>query len=507
MLDNDKLVPDVEKLLRPQDAVVINENEDHKKFLERNKDKEHPFDYRKQALRFSHKVWALKMACEFWKANAGKCRYLIWMDADVIVTRNVTADEIAKCLPKEGDAVSYLGRKDWPHSECGWMAFDLQNGGDVIIDEVYRRYVSDEIFKEEEWHDSWIFDQVIKIQDAKVTNLTEGKPGMEIWPHSPMAAWSRHYKGPLAKKELTTVQPSTQPVAQIPQGGRGIKIQTKNSIPHEQIRMQILENQTQIKNWIGPCKKTDEELVIVSAGPLLVAEDLLDEVQAGRKIVAVKHALEPLKAAGIKPWAVVLLDPRPHLYKFVENPDTDVVWFVASQVHPPVVKKLLDSGCNVWGYHAAVGAEETAYTDKQFGAVISGGSATSTRSLFMFERMGFHNFRLYGYDLCHFDKPQMHELDDHNQPKYFDFNITAGGPAYLAKRSFWTRAELIAQFEEINQIIQLKSDWNIRAFGQGIVPFVYRAKEVNDLRMKEKMYKLGGEFSSYQQMLWQNKKK
>lgn len=522
MLDDETLASEVQKLLRPQDVIAINDNPAHKDFLKRNHDKEHDTDYRKQALRFSHKVFSLKAASDLWKQRPEGCRYLIWMDADVILTRKVTLDDIRRALPREGDAVAYLGRKDWQHSECGWLAFDLKNGGHELINNVHNEYTSDLVFTREQWHDSWIWDLHIKASGMRATNLTEGKPGMEIWPHSPMAAWSKHYKGMKAKQDLVMkdqgmlqsggmMQPSiSNPM--LPRGTTNIKIQTKNSIPDEQIRLQILENQTQITRWITPCETTDEEIVVVSAGPQLIAEDLRVEVDQGKRIVAVKHAIEPLRAAGITPWACILLDPRPHLIKFVENPDTSVIWFVASQVDPKVVKKLLDHGCEVWGYHAAVGANEGPLTDRQAGAVVSGGSATATRGLFMLDRLGFRNFTLYGYDLCYPDKPDMHERDQLNQPVYFDYAITAGGPSYTAKKAFWTKAELIAQFEEINQIIQLKTDWNIKAVGHGMVPFIFRAKEVNDLRTKEKIYRITGgkRLPSYKEMLkgqWPNKKK
>lgn len=513
-LDDETLKPEVEKIIRPQDGLVCGWDDQHKAFVERNKHKDDPNDYRKQAVRFCHKVFALKQAAEFWKANPGpeSARYLIWLDADVHTTRKIELNELQMCLPKDGDAVAYLGRKDWDHSECGWLAFDLQNLGHNIIDEMFEYYKNDMMFISDkrdgslpQAHDSAVFD-FIRCNLYKATNLTEGKPGREIWPHSPMAAWSRHYKGPAAKQELIAAPTDSQhsrPIANpmIPRNSN-IKIETKNSIPNEKIQEQIERNQRNIKNWVSPCKKTDEEIVVVSAGPLLIAEDLYREVEAGRRIVAVKHALEPLRAAGIKPWACILLDPRPHLAKFVENPDKDIIWFVASQVHPSVVEKLIDSGCTIWGYHAAVGAAEGYLTEKQTQSIVSGGSATATRGLFMLEKLGFHRFRLYGYELALADKPDMHEVDEFKQPKHFEMSVQAGGSAYQCKKAFWTKAELIAQFEEFNQILQMRKDWEIKAFGEGMVPFVVRSKEVSDLREKAKIAKLGiKEYNNYEELL------
>lgn len=481
-LDNGDLEADVQKYLRPQDGVVLGWSKDHADFVERNKGKDDPKDYRKQAVRFCHKVFALKFAADtaIQAKNEGKKdfpRYLIWMDADVLTTRKVTFDDIIKCLPKEGDAVSYLGRKDWPHSECGWLAFDLENGGGELIDRWLQYYLTDKIFSLDQWHDSWAFDQ---IGNTKCTNLTQTAIGTEVWPQSPMAAWSRHYKGPIAKQELAGGSVETM---------RPMKIQTRNSIPDESIQKNILQNQAQIKNWIRTCKKTDEEIIVVSAGPMFHAEDLIDDYKAGKKIVAVKHALEPLKEAGIKPWACILLDPRDHMDKFVENPDKDIIWFVASQVIPRAVKKLIESGCRVYGYHAAVGANEEQFTMLQPDSIVSGGSATATRGLFVLEKLGFKKFKLYGYDLCVPDKPNLNEMDEQGQPRYFEVSLAATMPNYNFKRAFWSKGELLAQYEEFKQIL-LTQPWEISAIGQGIAPFIANAKRISDLRTAAKKSKL-----------------
>lgn len=495
-LDDDLLMPDVQKIIREGDGVKAGWEEDHAEFVKRNKDKDDPQDYRKQAVRFCHKVFALSYALDSIKRakEAGALdvpRYLIWLDADVLTTRQVTFDDIKSCLPKEGDAVSYLGRKDWPHSECGWLVFDLDNGGDKLIEAMIAAYVSDSVFKMEQWHDSWVFDVTIK-GSFQATNLTPSATGMEVWPQSPMASWSRHYKGPIAKQELMhkAAPKSTT---------RQLKIQTQNSIPDDSIHRNIIENQAQIKNWIGTCLRTDDEIVVVSAGPMLIAEDLRDEVKAGRKIVAVKHALEPLKKAGIKPWACILLDPREHLYDFVREPDKDIVWLVASQVTPKAVRHLLDKGCNVWGYHASVGAKEDQYTQNQPDAIVSGGSATATRGLYVLEKLGFRKFRLFGYDLCVPDKPDLSEKDQYGQPAYFEISLDAKMPNYEAKRGFWSKAELLAQYEEFKQILSTK-DWEIRAFGHGIAPFISDAKRVSDLRSMAKKDKLQ-KIVSHQELL------
>ncbi len=478
-LDDDLLRDQVGKVLRPQDAVCCGWKDDHAAFIKRNKQFDDPSNYRKQVTRFAHKVFAIKGAYEAYqqaKAAGDKDtpRYLIWLDADVITTKPVTMEDLAKCLPAEDDSVSYLGRKDWPHSECGWLAFDLEKEGGMFIDVFHGMYTSDAVLKLQETHDSWVFDHIRKSEDApKCTNLTLDKPGMDIWSQSPMAAWSTHHKGPVAKNNLAP---------QVMQAGKGgVVIQTKNSIPDEQIKRHIAANQKLIKNWIKPCTPTDEQIVVVSAGPQLIAEDVLEDYHAGKKIVAVKHALDPLKAAGIKPWASILLDPRPHVSNFVNDPDPEILWFVASQVNPEVTMKLLAAGCTVWGYHASVGAGEHEITSQQPQSIVSGGSATATRGLFVLKHLGFKNIKLYGYDLCYPDKVDLNAKDDMGQPKYLEMSVGLNNPLCNIKKCFWTEPQLIAQFEEIQDLIQ-RNVFNLEAVGDGIVPFVLKTKRAGELR-------------------------
>lgn len=497
-LDDDLLFQQVDKILPPQGGICVGWSPEHKAFVERNKGKDEPQNYRKQAVRFCHKVFAIKGALDAIEKNKsigqGGPRYLIWMDADVITNKPVTMEMLKECLPKEGDAVAYMGRKDWDHSECGWLAFDLENGGNTIIDDFHKCYLGDAVMGMDQWHDSWVFDQ-ITFSIKNKTNLTLNKPGMDIWQHSPMAKWSTHHKGPIAKNKLSPQEQKLKP-----NKGSNVVIQTKNALPNEEICKNIATNQLMITNWIRECKWNDEEIVVVSAGPMLVAEDLREEVKAGRRIVAVKHAMEPLKKAGIKPWACILLDPRLHVSKFVDNPDTEVIWFVASQVQPEVTRKLLDAGCKVWGYHAPVGAGEDALIEKQQYAAVTGGSATATRGLFVLKALGFSKFRLYGYDLCWPEKPNLAELTPEGQPKYMEISIGIAHTQYKQKRCFWMEPQFLAQFEEINDIIKTR-ELEIKAFGDGVIPFVFKAKETGELRAMDLKARINKNPPTYERLL------
>ncbi len=488
-LDDDLLADTVAQMIRAQDCVAIGWTKEHADFVARNKEKDDPQNYRKQAVRFCHKVFAIHATLEALKQLPEMPRYLVWMDADVLTNSPVSIEDLKLCLPKEGRCVSYLGRVDWDHSECGWLAFDLQDGGgEDLIRKFSEQYANDFVMSMSQQHDSWVFD---RIRPPSCTNLTPNAKGMDAWSQSPMAKWSTHYKGPEAKAKLVNPE---RPAAPMKNQTSNIIIQTRNAIPHETIREHITVNQALIKNWVSPCKAIDEEIIVVSAGPMLIAEDIRKE--SGKKIVAVKHALTPLKKAGIKPWACILLDPRPHVADFVKDADPDVIWFVASQVNPNVTMQLLQRGCTIWGYHAAVGAGEDDLTAKQEYSIISGGSATATRGLFMLNHLGFNNFTLYGYDLCVPDKPDMNAKDEMGQSKYFEMSIGMNDPLYSVKKLFWAEPQLIAQFEEINDLIK-SNKFNLTAYGDGIVPFMIKAKMIADLRRRELRDKMVGENPPY----------
>ena len=147
-------------------------------------------NYRYQAKRFCHKVFAMThapSAVDWW----------IWLDADTVTTAPVTEEFLATVCP-EDSMCSYLGRTEWHHSECGWLAFNMHEGSRGFIKDFRRVYTSGEIFEHSEWHDSYIFDRVRERYEAdgvKFTNLSPNAKGLDAWSASPLASCMTHLKG------------------------------------------------------------------------------------------------------------------------------------------------------------------------------------------------------------------------------------------------------------------------------------------------------------------------
>jgi hypothetical protein len=87
---------------------------------------------------------------------------MIWLDADTHTHSPVPVDWLSKVCP--GSAmISYLGRGEKYHSECGWVAYNLDHPETRnFIKDFVGMYNTDRIFEEREWHDSYIWDVVRK---------------------------------------------------------------------------------------------------------------------------------------------------------------------------------------------------------------------------------------------------------------------------------------------------------------------------------------------------------
>lgn len=153
-------------------------------------------DYRFQAVKWARKVFALtspsRPPCDLW----------VWFDADVEFTRKPPKDFFRKNCP-EGVVATYLGRKDWHHSECGFVAYNMNCGAEAFLEEFRDMYRTDAVFEQKEWHDSFVFDVLRRDWEARghaFRNLSDGVEGMHVWPKTPLGKFSTHNKGVIAKQ-------------------------------------------------------------------------------------------------------------------------------------------------------------------------------------------------------------------------------------------------------------------------------------------------------------------
>ena len=111
--------------------------------------------FRWNAVRFAYKVFSVALCAD--NLNSG---WMIWIDADTHTHSPVTLNWLEQVCPSSA-MISYLGRGEKYHSECGWVAYNLDHPETRhFIADFVNMYNTDRIFKEQEWHDSYIWDLV-----------------------------------------------------------------------------------------------------------------------------------------------------------------------------------------------------------------------------------------------------------------------------------------------------------------------------------------------------------
>jgi len=182
-------------------------NPELQEFIDRNspknvdsqyeKGKETFTDYKMDAIRFAYKIFAkthLMLDCDY--------DYVFWVDADITFKKTITEKEVIKKFLPEGCAVSFIDRPSY-YSECGFVGYNLRHPDTRLFVNKFEDYYSSlKIFKEKEWHDSYIFDVVRKkiLYNTPQFNLSPkirrvGNP----WPDTPMAEYMDHLKGKARK--------------------------------------------------------------------------------------------------------------------------------------------------------------------------------------------------------------------------------------------------------------------------------------------------------------------
>lgn len=144
------------------------------------------------AVRFAHKTFAVAHAVKTINTDV-----VLWLDADTYTFRPIPKDFVLDLLPQD-KLVNYLGRGE-KYPECGWVTYNRRHPKITeFINTWVDLYKNDTIFKHLEWHDSYVFWQVVK-QVAPDQGYDIGKgagaKGHHIFINSVLGAYVDHMKG------------------------------------------------------------------------------------------------------------------------------------------------------------------------------------------------------------------------------------------------------------------------------------------------------------------------
>jgi len=144
------------------------------------------------AVRFSHKTFAVDHAIKNIDTD-----YVLWLDADTYTFKSISKNFVTGLLP-EDKLVNFLGRGE-KYPECGWVCYNRRH---PKINEFMKSwtglYINNTIFKELEWHDSYLFWQILKrIAPDQGVDIGKGAgaKGHHVFINSVLGGYIDHMKG------------------------------------------------------------------------------------------------------------------------------------------------------------------------------------------------------------------------------------------------------------------------------------------------------------------------
>jgi len=176
--------------LEPLDSI-----EEYTEFLKVNKEHDGtefgkiPYNWRLDALRWSHKVFALtEYAFELSEKDA-QAGWLIWIDADSVSSKRLVPDEKLGMLPEACD-IAFAGARDIDggrYVDCSFMAFNLNKRPALdLLGDLRGAYISGELLQYREWKDAFITERLLNIYKAH---------GMKIQPVPQIKEYITHFEG------------------------------------------------------------------------------------------------------------------------------------------------------------------------------------------------------------------------------------------------------------------------------------------------------------------------
>lgn len=250
------------------------------------------------------------------------------------------------------------------------------------------------------------------------------------------------------------------------QNGKGVKIETRNSVPNELIQEQVrhvceMMNKHGIPN-VPNCELHGKWAYLIGGAPSYKKPERIEMLKAATEdpnsvVFASKTAHDYLLEKGVVPWGCLLLDPRPHVIESFGEPHPDITYFVASQCHQSVIDTLISKGAKIVVYHAEVAAgekdiiKELRPDDK----MTAGGSTSQSRGMSVLMQMGFYRFKLFGLDSSYPSKPEkVHGINQEKKAMEITVNSKITGDQ-IGGGKYWVDPELLAQINDMEHITKI----------------------------------------------------
>lgn len=247
-------------------------------------------------------------------------------------------------------------------------------------------------------------------------------------------------------------------------------------------RQQFVENiRANIRNHGVPSLKI-RRAMLVCGGPS--AADHVEEIRRkkaeGWELFTVNGAHDWLIGLGLYPSACAVMDAGKVVDTFIQKPQRDCTYYLASQTHPDLFSRLVRGGFNVVMFHAALDEETNSIIEQLDPNPTINASAPTVglHSLHILYTLGVKKLHVYGMDSSHRGGAD-HAYDNSQQGYAPVFDFYFQDKPYRSTPTWASQAQTFARFWKAYFDLGMR----IEVFGDGLLPAM--ARHAKALAMRE----------------------
>ena len=230
---------------------------------------------------------------------------------------------------------------------------------------------------------------------------------------------------------------------------------------------QVEANLAAVADRIEPASAHGRRAILACYGPSLTAMmvPLQQLTEAGGDVVSISGAHDMLIEHGIVPKYHVECDPRPHKADNIEKVHPDVVYLLASAVHPSVIDKVRTGGGQIRLWHIGAGDHTTKLIDEhgeKRGTVIGGGSSVGLRAIPLLYAFGYRDLAIFAMD-CSFADDGAQWAGKHAG------KLKKAVPVRCGERLFLTSPVLLGYATQFFETVQKVDGIEYELFGDGLL--------------------------------------
>lgn len=222
---------------------------------------------------------------------------------------------------------------------------------------------------------------------------------------------------------------------------------------------------------VSPHQQNDFEVVLLAGGPSL--NDHVDEIRAlcegGAKLITVNATYQWAFEHSLRPNAMVMVDAREHNNRFVEPIHEKCTYFMASQVHPTVLDKLLapqlaQNNPRVMLWHTGMESSIAMLNERKTPYyVVPTGSSVVLRAFSLLLMLGYHKFHVFGFDSCLRDGQHHAYAQQENDGQH----VT---PVTCGARIFYCHPWMVSQAQEFQDLVRVIGEHiDCHIYGNGMI--------------------------------------